>query len=107
MTSLINIFNNIATTKFPFVMPKMFVFISVTEGTGKLEGELRLLNAKEIDKFLVALKGPMVFQNPRHTNNLVFEFQNITFPEPGEYIFEMLIENQQIGTRRFSVNLGR
>jgi hypothetical protein len=109
-TSLINIFNNIMSSMFPVQHSRMVVHIALTDGRGTARGKLRLLNSRTITSDSIPIfeaEGNVTFPNPLEVVNLVFDLHNVTFPEAGNYLFEFLINDQIIGSSRFSVQLSR
>lgn len=101
--SIIGLFNNIATGKFPCPHPSMNIFCVLTEGIGQYMGCLRCTNL-ESGKSVMELKGPLPFPNPLAIVEFHFEIKNIVFPEAGQYIFELLCDDQIVISRKFTVS---
>lgn len=102
--SIIGIFNNIATHKFPCQHPTINVFFTLIEGIGKYEGCLRCIKL-DTNEVIMSLSGPIPFPNRLATVEFNFELKNVTFPTEGQYVFELLCDNQPVISRKFVVAL--
>ena len=108
--SLIGTFNGILTQSFPTSHSHMVVHVSLTDGRGDGEGELRLISTSELGTepettpILVA-KGPIHFPDPLNVVNLIFNLRNTPFKEAGNYCFEFSFNGHLMGTRRVTVQL--
>ena len=83
--SLIGMFSRIHAAKFPASHPQLSVFVALTDGRGKTEMVIRIVDGNETRPPLVEGKGAVEFKNPRAIANLALQFHGLTFPEPGEY----------------------
>lgn len=83
--SLIGMFSRIHAAKFPASHPQLSVFVALTDGRGKTEMLIRIVDGNETRPPLVEGKGAVEFKNPRAIANLALQFHGLTFPEPGEY----------------------
>ncbi|MCO6436403.1 MAG: hypothetical protein J5J06_04880 [Phycisphaerae bacterium] len=83
--SLIGMFSNIHAWRFPAAHPALCVFATLTEGYGKTELTIRIVDSNESRPAIVEGRGAVDFRDPRAIANLVLQFHGLTFPEPGEY----------------------
>lgn len=100
--TLVGIFNTVNSPKVPSVHPGLNVFLSLTEGIGEYDCNLRCVNAAN-SKTIVDLGGKIGFQNIKEIIELNFELQGILFPDFGEYRFEFFCNNEPLISRRFMV----
>ncbi len=100
--SAIGIFNTILVPKVPTAIQHMAILASVTEISGKVEMELRLVRDSD-DAVVFSGKGAVEAPNPLAVVDLLFAMQGIQVPEAGQYAFELLSGGELLGRRRFQV----
>jgi len=100
--TLVGVFNRIAAGSFPCVHHSLSVFVSLTDGRGEYEAELRCVNSAT-EQPIVEAKGKVGFRNPNDVVEIGFELRGLKFPEPGLYQFEFLCNGEPIGQRPFIV----
>ena len=83
--SLIGMFSRIHARGFPASHPQICIYVTLTEGYGETEFELRIVDANDERPPIVEGKGKVRFQNPRAIANLALQFHGLTFPASGEY----------------------
>ena len=83
--SLIGMFSKIHAQRYPASHPQLSVFVALTDGHGKTELVIRLVDSNDARPPIVEGKGSVDFKNPRAIANLALQFHGLTFPEPGEY----------------------
>ena len=88
--SLIGMFATIHSWRYPVVHPQLCVYVALTDGRGKTQVTIRLVDAEESRKPLVQGKGIVEFKDPRAIANLALQFHGLTFPGPGEYRVQLL-----------------
>ncbi|MBI4834318.1 MAG: hypothetical protein HY811_05830 [Planctomycetes bacterium] len=101
--SLIGIFNNIAVAQFPCQHPSINVFFTLTEGIGEYQGCLRCVKL-DTNEIIININGPIPFPNRLATVEFNFELKNIRFPTEGQYVFELLCDDQPVISRKFNVS---
>ena len=99
--SLIGIFNTIHVLSFPAVHPLLHLYIALTNGHGKYNGEIKLMDKK--DKVVVCGQGPLDFKGPLQIVELNFAWQQLKFEHEGEYSIEVICDGQLVGRRNFRV----
>ncbi len=98
MPSLINIIQSINAPKYPIRNVLVF-FCELTNGHGLTQTTIRLIGSQE-DKVLFEQKGKIEFKDVQQIVTLAVNLQGVVFPEPGEYRFQLLTDNQLVGERR-------
>jgi len=100
--SLIGLFSNISAKKFPASHYKMNVFVVLSDGHGKYQGELRCISADD-DKVVSTMRGPVEFPDPQAVLEFNFEMFGLTFPDPGKYIMQFLCDDVIVIQRKMTV----
>lgn len=83
--SLIGMFSKVHGRRFPASHPQLCVFVAMTDGHGKTELVIRVVDANDARPPIVEGKGIVDFKNPRAIAHLALQFHGLTFPEPGDY----------------------
>jgi len=81
----------------------MNVFISLTNGHGTVQVELRLSLAGQEEAPLFRLNGNVPFGGPNEIGEFNFEIRNFVFPQFGTYRFEVRSGPEYVGGRPFLV----
>ena len=100
--SLIGLFSAIRTHNFPCTHNQIYVYVALTEGHGKYKTEIRFLEADN-ETPIAGIAGELDFASPLHVAELNTCWQQLCFPRPGQYIVQVLCDNQFVGSRRFMV----
>ena len=102
--SLIGLFSRISAKGFPCTHPQLHVFVSLTDGHGRAQGQLRLVRKDaEPAAPVLQLAGAIEFPNPLAVIELVFNIGNLTLPAPGRYSFDFYCNDVLLGSRPFEV----
>lgn len=99
--TVVGIFNAIGTTQLPATHPRMTVLASVTNAEREISVKLVLRGPEGREMLSAEARVPA--RGPGDVVDLLFELNNITFNELGDYIFELFFAEQVIGARRFMV----
>lgn len=83
--SLIGMFSKVHATGFPATHPQLAVFVALTDGHGRTELNIRIVDSNDARPPIVEGRGGVDFKNPRAIANLALQFHGLTFPAPGEY----------------------
>jgi hypothetical protein len=102
--SAIGIFNMILVGKLPTAIHQMAILASLTEISGKVELELRLVRDAD-DAILFSGKGTVEAPDPLAVVDLIFSMTGVQIPAAGQYAFELLASGEILGRRRFQVFL--
>lgn len=97
--SLIGMISSIWAPSFPAVHAKLAIYAEITNGHGTYEWGVKLVYAND-DEELFSASAPVVFSDPRMVVNLAFTLNNVIFPRPGEYRFQLLSDGIIVVERR-------
>ena len=98
--SIIGSFSVINATRFPLRYPCMMVYAALTEGHGKTPLQLRLIDADEETEPVVDRTLQISFNDPRQVCELHSAFYGLSFPQPGEYRFQLFSSGEPLMERR-------
>lgn len=102
--SLMGLFNGLGAIAFPVRHPQMAVFAELTNGRGSTDIKVVLVDSDEEREPLFEASAEIVFENPRQLVEFDFQFQNLTFPEKGEYSFQIFANSEFLAEKRLHVN---
>jgi len=100
--SLIGIFNQIATGKFPCQHGRLAVFVSLTEGRGVSAARLRIAH-EESGHVVAEVNGQIQFPDIHAVLELNFDMVGLVFPQAGMYSIEFYCDDALVLERRFHV----
>ena len=91
---LLGLFETIHAKKFPAIHPVLFVMNRWCKGEGTFIQKIRIVNTK--DNSIIFQTDEQVFElvdiDKHHT--LISRFNNISFPDPGKYWVEVLMDGE-------------
>lgn len=100
MASIIDIVQNINAQQFPVRCGQIVFFCEMTNGHGKTDSSIRLVDTQEDEKVIFEQKGTVEFQDVKQVVSLAINLQGIAFPKPGEYCFQLFTGGELLGERR-------
>ncbi|HZH30756.1 MAG TPA: hypothetical protein VEY11_08325 [Pyrinomonadaceae bacterium] len=89
--SLIGVFQNMLVQQTPISLIK-FAIVNHWRGDGRYLSEVRILSPDRKQPVVVSEPAPFEITHGGHTDNVSF-FVNVTFPAPGEYWVQTLINS--------------
>lgn len=98
--SVIGIFENISAPKYPARHPRLAFFFELTNGRGKIELTIKLVDVHNEDKMLWECTVQQELKDVRQVLNSTFDISGIQFPHPGEYRFQIYAGTDLLGERR-------
>ena len=101
--SLIGMFSRIHAMGFPATHPQLCVFVALTDGHGKTDLSIRVVDSNEARAAIVEGKGSVSFKDPRTIANLFLQFHGLVFPQPGEYRVQLYSDNQLLREARLEL----
>jgi len=101
--SLIGMFSKVHGRRFPAAHPSMSVFVALTDGHGKTELTIRIVDANESRPAIVEGKGFVDFKDPRAIAHLALQFNGLRFPESGEYRVQLWSEQELLREARLEL----
>ena len=101
--SLIGIFENIMSAKFPCVHSSLSVYINFTDALGKYDFKLELVDVEE-NKILnsAEIKNANI-GDKLATSELAFNLQGLSFVHPGKYEFRIYANGKFFGAKSFTI----
>jgi len=101
--SLIGIFEQVNSPRFPFRHGKMSVYANLADAHGAYELTLRLVRLRD-GKILLEAKGMRVtVGDPLQVSELGVNLEGIVFEEPGKYEFALYGNEQFLQSKPFQV----
>ena len=100
MPTLVNVLQVLNTPRFPVRAGQIVFFCELTNGHGKTETTIRLVDTAEDEKVVFEKSGTMEFKDVKQVATLAIALQGIAFAHPGEYRFQLWAGEQLLGERR-------
>jgi len=100
MPSIINIIQNINAPKYPIRYPLLVFFCELTNGHGRTNIRIRLIEDQEEEKVIFEQKGAAEFKDVKQVVSLALNLQGVALPQEGEYRFQIFAEDHLLGERR-------
>jgi len=100
--SLIGIFEEIHLMRFPAQYPRIAIYVNLTDAHGEYVLEMRLIN-EDGREFGSAKTPRMNIENPLATCEVALQVQNLNFPKPGQYEFQIFANGDFLATKNFRV----
>ena len=101
--TLLGTFSTISAPQFPVVHRHLAVHVALTDGRGRVRIRLTLAGTDETKPPLFSGEGIIEFADPRVVAELNFGLKNVTFPESGEYRFQVFANDELLMERRLHV----
>jgi hypothetical protein len=96
-------FSVVHAVRFPVTHPQLCVYVALTEGYGKTDFLIRIVDANDARRPIVEGRGNVDFKNPRAIANLALQFHGLTFPEPGSYRVQLYSDNELLREARMEL----
>jgi hypothetical protein len=110
--SFMGVFQDIFAQEIPFSLPRLAV-CNHWRGNGQFLSEVRVLFPDRQRVLAASAPSPIQIPPDGYANNVTF-FLNVTFSEPGEYVFQTLIDSSlfsetvvRVGVVQFDDGAGR
>ncbi len=100
--TILGIFSNIKSPRFPVTHPRMVWFLSLTDcapGTHKMRISIGL----DHTSMKPLIERPFDSLSPLHRINLINEIHNLTFAQPGDYSLNIEIDDELLLTTNLGV----
>jgi hypothetical protein len=97
------VYSSIFADEFPATYPMIVVYTSITNGHGKTNLELKLIDVDEEFDALGTKTITVDFADPLVVIDVVFPLGPIVFPTPGEYRIQLFGAGQPLRERRLYV----
>jgi hypothetical protein len=103
--SLFGIFDGFAGPRLP-VVPRLVVYVALTEGRGIVPFTLRIVDADEADEPAHEFAGEVTFPDSLHVTAIVHDVQGLPFRRAGHYRVQLLVRGHVLFERRLEVRAG-
>jgi hypothetical protein len=100
MPSIVNIIQTINAPKYPVRHDQLVFFCELTNGHGKTNTKIRLIDIEQQDKVLFEQSGVVEFKDVQQIVTLAINLRGIIFHKKGEYRFQLFAEDTLLGERR-------
>jgi hypothetical protein len=100
--SIIQVVHSISAVKYPARHSRIAFFFELTNGHGQVDLAVRLVDIEKDEKVIVEGRGRVKFTNVRQVIANGLHFDNIIFPHPGEYCFQLCAGSEPLAERRFT-----
>ena len=101
--SQIGMFSKVHAAGFPATHPQLAVFVALTDGHGRTELTIRIVDSNDARPPIVEGRGSVDFRNPRAIANLALQFHGLTFPAPGEYRVQIWCQGELLREARLEL----
>ena len=99
--TLVGVFTGLSCDVFPSVPKPLDVFAALTNGCGSIL-DLQVIRLST-DEQINGQSSEVMFPDPLTVLNLRFRFRLLSFPEPGDYLFQLSHSGEVICHRRIRV----
>lgn len=100
MPSLVNILQTLNAQRFPVRSDQLVFFCELTNGHGKTQTKVRLVDVSKDEQAVFEKSGTVEFKDVKHVLSLAVALQGIVFEHPGEYRFQLFAGEQLLGERK-------
>lgn len=100
MPSVINIIQAVNSPRFPIRHDQIIFFCEMTNGHGKSNVKIALVDTEQQDKVLFEQRGSVEFKDVRQIVTLAVSLRGVVFEKPGDYSFQIFAESNLLGERR-------
>ena len=101
--TIIGTFSTIGGPSFPLVHPILSVYVALTDGRGKMQIQLELVDVDEQRDPIFEDECEIEFTDPRMIHEMGFTVEGVQFPEPGEYRLKLSANGEFVIERRILV----
>ena len=95
--TLVGLFNSIGAVRYPHLLPRFFIFASITNGNGTVEFKIRLKAGN--GDVVFDLPGKVPFNTPLDAPEIVFDIQNLVIKSTGTYELQVIYNDIPIASR--------
>lgn len=104
-TSVLGCFASIAFRDFPAVHPGFTVYVSLTDGRGRVPLRIKLVAAADEGDPIAEAETEIDFIDPRAVVDFAAVLRNVVFPRPDEYRLQLFAGDEFVIERRIVVSL--
>lgn len=101
--TILGTFSTIIGREFPLPFPHLAVYLALTDTRGLVPLRIRLVDVDELRDPVGDKKWEISFSDPISVVDETFTFDNVVFPEAGEYRLQLLTDGELLIERRLMV----
>jgi len=101
--SLIGIFEDVHVARFPCRYPRIAVYVNLTDAHGTYRLEIKLASTADGTTIGSGATPEVEIDSPLRTCEFAIKIQNLVFPKPGLYEFQVFANEELLATKSFNV----
>ena len=101
--SCVGIFHQISAERFPCRHGQLSIYANLIDGAGSYAFKLTLVHLQDGKEIGSGGAPPVRIPDRLQTAELAFRLENIIFPEPGKYEFNLFANDQLVARKEISV----
>jgi hypothetical protein len=101
--SLIGVFHELRALRFPAVHPMLWIYANLADAHGRYAFQIRLVDMARNHVLGKGEPPPIEIPGPLQTTELAAQLRNVTLPGQGTYEFQLLANDELIGTKAIRV----
>jgi hypothetical protein len=101
---ILGCFSVVHAIEFPAIHPGMGIYLDLTNGRGKVNIRVQIIDADEEREPIFVTEAEVDFADPRVVQETDIMIGGLSFPEPGEYRVQVFASNRFVIERRLLVN---
>ena len=100
---MIGTFQAIHASRFSFTLPRLNVYVQLTDAEGIMNGQIRCVDRTGRPVFGTPLRS-IRFRSPLEIVQVVFRIEDCRFPQAGNYRIQFLCDGRLVTERRLTLN---
>jgi uncharacterized protein DUF6941 len=104
--NLLGVRTEIQAQAFPYIHPRLCVYLQVTGHEGTVSGVVVAVNARTDEELFHGPLPPITLQGPLFVVSTHVRVRDCEFPEPGLYYFQVYFEQKLLGERPLRLTEG-
>lgn len=104
--TILGTYNHIYAPSFPWTQAVLVVFLALTDGQGRIQLKLRLIDKEEARPPVLQSEASVMFASPLKVVEIPFFGTSLVFPEPGEYRLQVYAASELLGEKRLVILRG-
>lgn len=101
--TLLGIFGAINAAAFPTIHPQMIIYLAVTGTAGKMPVRFQIVPADKKDQPIYRVDAELTVVDARLIAEVAVPLRNVTFPNAGQYLVQVLTGDALLTERTISV----
>lgn len=89
---LVGVMNRLRPKAYPYTQPRLYTFAQLADGSGEVSAYVRVRAGEGDEVIITSPAKRLVFPTPIHAVQVGFLITGCIFPEPGEYVVELICD---------------